>query len=99
MPVGADESPSRLVAHLKWKPANLTVNVQPHEADVLLDDKQVVRSGQMVPITIDDNSLDGRREVAVKVSAAGYKTQDIKVKLRAAETRLLPVELKSRDEE
>jgi serine/threonine-protein kinase len=97
--VGEKESPGRLVARLKWKPATLIVEAHPAEADVLIDGRLVVRSGQPVPLPIDETSLDGRREVAVKVSAPGHQTAELTLKLRANEALRHPIELKPRGHE
>jgi hypothetical protein len=98
VPVRADESPGRILAHLKWKPANLTVHVQPANADIIVDGRLPLKSGQTVPQPIEDNVLDGRREVTIRASASGFESQELHVKLRAADEKKVEIELKPRAE-
>jgi eukaryotic-like serine/threonine-protein kinase len=94
--VGAGESPARIVAHLDWKPATITIQVQPANADVEFENRPLMAKRQTVPIP--DSSLDGRREVTVKASAPGYESQELKVRVRAAEEKPVNIELKPRAE-
>jgi hypothetical protein len=70
----------------------------PANADILLDGKFVLKSGQTVPQPIEDNVLDGRREVAIRASAAGFESQELHVKLRAADEKKVDIELTPRAE-
>jgi len=89
----ADNEPAgRLAARLRWKPARLTVNTDPDTADVMVDGS-ILRSGQQIDVTIPERSDDGKKSVAVKVSAAGYATQTLSVELRANDQRVQNVTL------
>ncbi|MCA1664840.1 MAG: hypothetical protein LC659_11310, partial [Myxococcales bacterium] len=85
------EPPGRLAARLRWKPARLTVKTDPESADVLVDGS-VLRSGQQIDVTIPEMS-DGKKLVAVKVSAASFASQTVSVELRANDQRVQNVTL------
>jgi len=89
--IGDAEPAGRLAARLRWKPARLTVKADPDSADVLVDGT-ILRSGQQIDVNIPEMS-DGKKSVAVKVSAAGYATQTLSVELRANDQRVQNVTL------
>ncbi len=99
--VAANDSPAQIVAHLRWKNASLRVNVLPAAAaaDVLIDTKTAVRAGASVPVSIDEQSLDGRRIAQLKVSANGYRTATLNVTLRAGQETVEDVTLQPSDGE
>ena len=66
------------------------------DADVIIDNKPLMVKHQSIPIA--DSSLDGRREVTIKASAPGFESQEIKVRVRAAEEKTVNIELKPRAE-
>jgi serine/threonine-protein kinase len=82
IPIGPNTEPGRISRRLKWKPATLTVESEPEEADILIDGNLVVRSGRAVAVPLDPLS-DGKRVLRVKVSAAGHLSEEREVTLRA----------------
>jgi predicted Ser/Thr protein kinase len=93
--VGSNESPEKLTARLKWKPAMLTIDSRPGGADVLVDGALLSRSHQSIPLSIPELSPDGRRLVHVKVFAPGYDSAEMKILLRANETKVATVSLRA----
>jgi len=85
------EPAGRLAARLRWKPARLTVKTEPESADIVVEGS-ILRSGQQLDVTIPEMS-DGKKSVAVKVSAAGYASQTVAVELRANDQRVQNVTL------
>jgi predicted Ser/Thr protein kinase len=92
--VAPDESSGKLTARLKWKPATLTIDVTPGSADVLVDGALLSRSHQPIAIPIPELSPDGRRLVHVKVSAPGHDSTELKVVLRANDSKVETVSLR-----
>jgi hypothetical protein len=72
-------------AHLKWKPATVVIKATPDDADVQVGGT-VVKSGEKAKVAIDSSSLDGTREIVVKVSADGYRSADVPLSVRAGDT-------------
>ncbi|HEX6836403.1 MAG TPA: hypothetical protein VF334_07500, partial [Polyangia bacterium] len=96
--IGDGEPAGRVAARLRWKPARLTVKTDPDTADVLVDGS-ILRSGQPLDVNIPELSDDGKKSVAVKVSAPGYATQSLTLELRANDQHVQNVTLqKSADE-
>ena len=85
------EPAGRLAARLRWKPARLTVKSDPESADIVVEGS-ILRSGQQLDVMIPEMS-DGKKSVAVKVSAAGYASQTVAVELRANDQRVQNVAL------
>jgi len=94
--IADSEPPGRLAARLRWKPARLTVKADPDSADVLVDGT-ILRSGQQIDVNIPEMS-DGKKSVAVKVSAPGYATQALSLELRANDQRVQNVTLQKSSE-
>ncbi len=101
--IAANDSPGPLIAHLRWKPSSLKVIVTPPSAtltaDVLVDGKFAVRSGQSLPVAIGEQSVDGRREVQVKVSAPGFRSATANITVRAGQLEEHPIALVPQDGE
>jgi hypothetical protein len=97
VPIAADQS-GRILARLLWKPATLMVKAKPASADVLVDGKPILQAGAPIQIPIDESSLDGFRSVTVHVSAAGYESQKVEVRVRGGNSTEEKVELKPRAE-
>jgi serine/threonine-protein kinase len=76
---------SKYPQRLAWRPAQLVIKTTPADADVVLEGGLVASGGAALPIPINPLSEDGRREVRVKVSAAGYHSKELTVAVRAAE--------------
>jgi hypothetical protein len=91
--ISPDTQPGRLTRRLKWKPATLTIDVDPEDADVLIDGSIVTASGRTTPIPLDPLS-DGHRAVHVKVSAAGRVSEEQNVPLIANDAKRIEVHLK-----
>lgn len=72
-------------AHLKWKPATVLIKATPDDAEVQVG-STVVKSGEKAKVAIDASSLDGTREIVVKVSADGYRSVDVPLSVRAGDT-------------
>lgn len=89
--IAAAEPAGRLAARLRWKPARLMVTADPDSADVLVDGT-ILRSGQQIDVNIPEMS-DGKKSVAVKVSAPGYATQAVTVEVRANDQKVQTVTL------
>ena len=79
-----DETERRV--RLKWKPASLTLDVQPPDADIVVEGMRTVfSSGQAIALRIDGESP--RREVKVKVSARGHRSQTLAITVGAADPK------------
>ncbi len=84
--------PGRILRRLKWRPATLTVRADPADADVLIDDRVIARSGHAMPLPIPPLS-DGRRTVKVTVSSPGHASLERELTLRANEIQTLDATL------
>lgn len=79
-----DETERRV--RLKWKPAALTIDAHPADADVIVEGVRTVFSpGQPIALPITGESP--RRDVKVKVSARGHRSQTVSLTVGAAEVR------------
>ncbi len=76
------------------KPAKLFINTSP-ECDIYIDGNLLGRSDMYTKsgITIPINTKDGRREILLKASKAGYKDYIRKIELTAGEARTLKINL------
>ncbi len=75
---------------LRWKAAKLTIHATPENADVMIENKPPAHSGDGVDLFF---KTEGRRDVAVKVSAPGYRSATLSVPVRAGDVLDKKVEL------
>jgi len=92
--LGPKQRPEMLRVKLPWKPARVSVKLSPAvPADVLVGNL-VVRPGQQAEVPIPSYSDNGRVDVEIKVSAAGYLTETRRVEAMANTPTVVPVSLR-----
>ncbi|MCC6752338.1 MAG: serine/threonine protein kinase [Deltaproteobacteria bacterium] len=92
--IGPQQNPRELHVRLPWKPGRVRVNVSPHVAADVVVGSTVGQAGQELPVPIPSYADNGRTEVQVRVSAAGYPTVSRSVVARANHTTDLTIELR-----
>jgi hypothetical protein len=79
--IGAATESGRVRVHLGWKPAYLVITTDPPTADILYED-QAKKSGHKFQIKFLDPDVH-ERTVSLRVSAPGYESKTVEVKVGA----------------